>query len=49
MAAVQLPHFSMQVCDVRFSAVTLVGNEGMKPFMVMMGIHSLIPYEGPAS
>ena len=22
----------------------LVGNEGMKPYMVMMGIHSLIPY-----
>ena len=46
----------MQVCDVRFSAVMvafniqaysewpLVGNEGMKPYMVMMGIHSLIPY-----
>ena len=23
--------------------VALVGNEGMKPYMVMMGIHSLIP------
>ena len=22
----------------------LVGNEGMKPYMVMMGIHSFIPY-----
>ena len=27
----------------------LVGNEGMKPYMLMMGIHSLIPYKGPAS
>ena len=27
----------------------LVGNEGMKPYMVMMGIHSLIPYNVPAS
>ena len=26
----------------------LAGNEGMKPYMVMMGIHSLIPYKGPA-
>ena len=26
MAAVQLPHFSMQVCDVRFSAVMVAFN-----------------------
>ena len=26
----------------------LVGNEGMKPYMVMMEIYFLIPYKGPA-
>ena len=30
-------------CDS--SGWPLVGNEGMKPYMVMMGFHSLIPYE----
>ena len=32
-----------------FWVARLAGNEGMEPYMVMMGIHSLIPYKGPAS
>ena len=30
--------------SVRIDGWPLVGNGGMKPYMVMMGIHSLIPY-----
>ena len=34
---------------LQFSGWPLVGIEGMKLSMVTMGIHSLIPYHGPAS
>ena len=42
--------FWKQRIDVsRPSGWPLVGNEGMKLYLVIMGIHSQIPYKGPAS
>lgn len=34
---------------VFFSRWPSVRNEGMRVYMVMMGIYSLIPYKGPAN
>ena len=35
---------SIKIHQTKLSGWPLVGNEGMKLYMVMMGIHSFIPY-----
>ena len=37
------------IFESSFSGWPLTGNEGMESYMIMMGIHSLIPHGGPAS